>query len=158
MALEIPHSRVADDKQTQNLDRLKPWADGVDEDIAALEAADAALDSRVDALEDYDSYHVIGQPGQPAFENSWVNYDITSYQAASFWKDRNMVHIAGLVKSGSSFTVFTLPSGYRPPFAEFFPAATDTGYGSVVVGADGHVSLISGGTGWASLSPISFRI
>ena len=146
MALEIPHPRVADDKQTQNLDRLKPWADGVDEDIAALEAADAALDSRVDALEDYDSYHVIGQPGQPAFENSWVNYDITSYQAASFWKDRNMVHIAGLVKSGSSFTVFTLPSGYRPPFAEFFPAATDTGYGSVVVGADGHVSLISGGT------------
>lgn len=37
MALEIPHPRVADDKQTQNLDRLKPWADGVDEDIAALQ-------------------------------------------------------------------------------------------------------------------------
>lgn len=39
MALEIPHIRVADDKQTQNLDRLKPWADGVDEDIAALQVA-----------------------------------------------------------------------------------------------------------------------
>lgn len=27
MSLEVPHPRVDDDKQTQNLDRLKPWAD-----------------------------------------------------------------------------------------------------------------------------------
>ena len=39
MALEIPHSRVADDKQTQNLDRLKPWADSTDDAVAGLEAA-----------------------------------------------------------------------------------------------------------------------
>ena len=36
MGLEIPHIRVADDKQTQNLDRLKPWADGVDDTAEGL--------------------------------------------------------------------------------------------------------------------------
>lgn len=39
MALEIPHPRVTDDQQTQNLDRLKPWAEQVDTDVAALQAA-----------------------------------------------------------------------------------------------------------------------
>lgn len=52
MALDIPHPRVADDQQTQNLDRLKPWAEQVDTDVAALETADAALDTRLDTVED----------------------------------------------------------------------------------------------------------
>jgi len=42
MALEIPHIRVADDKQTQNLDRLKPWADGIDDEIDAMPGSFAA--------------------------------------------------------------------------------------------------------------------
>lgn len=42
MALEIPHPRVADDKQTQNLDRLKPWADGIDGEIDAMPGSFAA--------------------------------------------------------------------------------------------------------------------
>ena len=52
MALEIPHIRVADDKQTQNLDRLKPWADGIDDEIDAMPgsfAADSIDPSQVDA-------------------------------------------------------------------------------------------------------------
>jgi hypothetical protein len=43
MALEIPHPRVADDKQTQNLDRLKPWADEVDAFSVDLQAQIEAL-------------------------------------------------------------------------------------------------------------------
>lgn len=177
--LEIPHRIVDDPKQTLNNERLKGWADGINDeatsldarldtaetdinaaevDIASLEAADIALDTRLDALEAYEGYQVIGQPGKPAFQGTWANYDITSYRAASYWKDRNIVYMTGLVKGGAMPSViFYLPSGYRPNLAEFHPVATNTGYGSLVVGADGAVTAISGGTGWFSLSGIVFR-
>lgn len=61
------------------------------------------------------AWHVVGDPGEPAFENSWTNYG--SFGDCAFFKDDNgFVHLQGLVKSGSSgnSTIFTLPEGYRP--------------------------------------------
>lgn len=61
-----------------------------------------------------EAWRVVGASGQPAFENSWTNYDIT-WASARFKKDiTNTVFIEGLVRSGTAATIFTLPAGYRP--------------------------------------------
>ncbi len=62
-----------------------------------------------------DDWHEVGASGEPAFQNSWVNFDSNSASAA-FRKDgEGTVHIKGLVKGGTlSNAVFTLPVGYRP--------------------------------------------
>ena len=62
-----------------------------------------------------DHWHYVGETGEPALANSWVNFD-TNWQAARFIKDAaGVVHIEGLVKSGTiGQVIFTLPVGYRP--------------------------------------------
>ena len=54
MALDIPHIRVSDDQQTQNLGKLKPWADGVEDTADGLATDIAGLDTRITDLEDVD--------------------------------------------------------------------------------------------------------
>ena len=59
--------------------------------------------------------HLIGDTGEPAFENSWVNYDTATYYPAGFWKDaQGWLHFQGLVKNGTAPTICTLPAGFRP--------------------------------------------
>jgi hypothetical protein len=57
--------------------------------------------------------------------NSWVNYDASTYGAASYYKDTNgRVHLRGLLSATTASgggpalgpsTVLTLPVGFRPP-------------------------------------------
>lgn len=103
-----------------------------------------------------ESPHVVGDSGEPAFQNSWVNYDTTAFRGARFWKDpMGLVHIEGLVKSGTvPGTVFSLPAGYRPGVAHVFTSDTNTGHGRVDVAATGNVVAQSGGNGYFSLSTI----
>jgi hypothetical protein len=65
----------------------------------------------------------IGDVGQPAFENDWVNYDAGTsapdfsnpdFRNAGFYKDRGRVYMQGVIKNGTGATFFTLPAGYRP--------------------------------------------
>lgn len=61
-----------------------------------------------------EAWHLIGGGGEPAFQNSWVNYG-GSESVAAFMKDpAGFVHLRGHIKSGTSNTIFTLPAGYRP--------------------------------------------
>jgi hypothetical protein len=71
-------------------------------------------------------WHVVGAPGQPAFENGWKTFGTIIGQApVSFLKDRQgFVHIRGEVEGGTSGCVFTLPEGYRPAQSEGFPTVT----------------------------------
>lgn len=105
-----------------------------------------------------DADNVVAATGQPAFENSWVNFD-TTFQAARFWKDVvGIVYVEGLVKSGAiPTTIFTLPAGYRPDKAHVFSALSNNAVGRVDVGPDGKVVAQVGNTAWISLSGISFR-
>jgi len=58
--------------------------------------------------------HFVGDAGEPAFTNSWVNFTTTDF--AYFYKDRDRVYMGGIIKSGASgASAFTLPVGYRPP-------------------------------------------
>ena len=105
-----------------------------------------------------DATHWVGGPGEPAFQNGWVKYN-TTYNPPGFWKDPwGTVHLSGMLKSGTSGTdMFTLPVGYRPEYAQLYPALSDTGMGRVDVYPDGRVQHISGGTAWFSIDGRTFR-
>lgn len=88
-----------------------------------------------------DTWHTVGSTGEPPFQNSWVNYDTTTYAAAGFRKTPDgRVSVKGLVKTGATSTVvFTLPVGYRPPRTVSFVAQVSGGTCQVMVQSDGSV-------------------
>lgn len=102
--------------------------------------------------------HIVGDSGEPAFQNSWVNFDTSTFRGARFWKDpMGIVHIEGLVKSGTvGTTIFTLPAGYRPGNGLMFPSITNSGVGRVDVAATGNVVHNSGGNTYFSIN-LSFK-
>jgi hypothetical protein len=72
-----------------------------------------------------DGWIVVGDPGAPAFQNSWAS--LAGQFPVAFRRVGNMVFLRGFLNAGTSPSVaFTLPSGYRP--------ATNYGVG-VLVGA-----------------------
>ncbi len=101
-----------------------------------------------------DHWHYVGATGEPAFENSWVNYGITT-QVARFMKDAvGVVHIEGLVKDGTigDVPVFTLPSNYRPGLELTWASMGNNAIGRLVVQADGNVEAMTGNNAWFSLN------
>lgn len=64
----------------------------------------------------HDSRHGVGDVGEPAFQNSWVNENTAVYNGLSFRKyNNNEVKFEGQISGGATSTViFTLPVGYRP--------------------------------------------
>lgn len=105
--------------------------------------------------------HLVGDTGEPAFQNGWVNFDTTAWTAARFWKDpMGVVHLEGLIKSGTvgaGTPVFTLPVGYRPGSGVLFPTVSNAALGRVDVAPTGQVSVAIGNNAYVSLSGISFK-
>ena len=96
----------------------------------------------------------------PTLLNSWVNYG-SGYESASYFKDKcNVVHLAGMVKSGTTTAetvIFTLPEGYRPRASEKFFCVSLNAICVIDVYATGNVAIKAGAnSGWISLSGISF--
>jgi hypothetical protein len=97
----------------------------------------------------------------PTLLNSWINYG-TAYESACYWKDKcNVVHLAGLIKSGTTTAetvIFTLPEGYRPRTSEKFFAVSANAICVIDIYATGNVAIKTGAnSSWLSLSGISFR-
>lgn len=65
---------------------------------------------------EFDKWHYVGSGGgEPAFQNSWENYQSTVWVQARFRKNGNgSVLVQVMLKNGTASHVFTLPSGYRP--------------------------------------------
>lgn len=106
-----------------------------------------------------ENWHEIGSPNEPAFQNGWVNYG-GSFATAAFYKDfLGIVHLKGLVKSGTIAAVaFVLPAGYRPVLYSHFPAASNDAYATLRVDATGGVQLGAPGSNtWFSIDGITFR-
>ncbi|MFQ4136449.1 hypothetical protein PGN35_009020 [Nodosilinea sp. PGN35] len=96
----------------------------------------------------------------PTLQNGWVRYDNT-FNPPGYFKDSvGIVHLRGLVRSGTiGAVIFTLPSGYRPQFQELFSASTSpNSYARVDVTAAGAVVATTGNNGWLSLDGITFRV
>jgi hypothetical protein len=109
-----------------------------------------------------ESFHIVGGSGEPAFQNSWVNYDIAR-TPAQFYKDRKRVFMRGLITGPAlNQTIFTLPPGYRPSGGNVvgnninLPIATNSGIGILSVLGTGDVQLQSGSLTWADLAGVSF--
>jgi hypothetical protein len=107
-----------------------------------------------------DSWHVVGQAGEPVFENSWVWFG-GLHATPGFRKfPDGKVKLRGMIKGGAVGTrAFTLPAGYRPPATVL--CAVETGEtsqnGRIDVLADGSVNVVLGvSSGWFSLNTIEF--
>ena len=61
-----------------------------------------------------EDWHYVGDAGEPAFENGWVNGGVTDL--AFRIREAGIVDIAGTVDGSSATltTMFTVPEGYRP--------------------------------------------
>lgn len=104
------------------------------------------------------TWHNVGDVGEPAFQNSWANYDTANYSRARFTKGvQDLVYLTGLIKSGTvPAVIFTLPTGYRPTRAQHFSIAANGAFGYARVDANGDVVAAGGSNTWFDLSGIVF--
>jgi hypothetical protein len=98
----------------------------------------------------------------PLFQSGWLDYDAgATFNPARYRKDAyGRVHLKGLVKSGTNFTIFILPVGYRPQArVAFFVSGWQAGHviGRIDVLTTGEVYWVAGGTVYMSLDGITFK-
>lgn len=92
----------------------------------------------------------------PTFLNSWVDFG-SPYDTAGYYKDEfGVVHLKGMVKSGTAATVFTLPAGYRPGGTRRWASVYNGAFGYVQVDASGNVTS-SGSGGAIPLDVVQFK-
>jgi hypothetical protein len=107
-----------------------------------------------------ENYHEVGAPGEPAFQNSWVNEAPGSESTGAFFKDPfGVVHLKGILSGGAaSTTILTLPAGYRPTKSVCFDTNRNSAVAYVCVFATGAVQQLGGGsTGFLLLDGLTFR-
>jgi hypothetical protein len=95
----------------------------------------------------------------PSLLNAWVNY-ASGYNPAGYFLDKSgIVHLRGLVRSGTvGAAIFTLPAGYRPPFRELHMVMSNGAVARCDVLVDGSVTAVTGSNAWFSLDGITFRV
>jgi hypothetical protein len=137
-----------------------PWGEIDATDALVLGAKSGGLIRAQSYISGPDSWHNVGDSGEPAFENGWVNYG-SQYNGARFMKDAiGFVHLGGLVKDGTvDAPIFTLPSGYRPGARQIHVTVNDSDEEGhrIDVDTDGTVTPAGSiSTGWTSLENITF--
>jgi hypothetical protein len=107
-----------------------------------------------------EGWHEVGGPGQPAFQNGWVNDGTAGLETAGFCLELPwVVRLKGRVKGGVvTSPIFTLPATHRPPTTSDHPVVSNFAFGRVTIASNGNVILGVGSNTWASLSGITFRI
>jgi hypothetical protein len=105
-------------------------------------ANSATTAGTANALSPLEAVHLVGNPGEPPFENGSSNLpgeSGISFNPVGFYKDHEgIVHLQGIAKVGTSTTlasIFTLPPGFRP------------GAGKLILlePIDKRITLIAGG-------------
>ena len=108
--------------------------------------------------------HVIGNTGEPAFNNGWTHYGSPYSKAAYYKTPDGWVRLFGVIAGGTvGSPAFELPPGYRPdssalpgPFAVFSGSANSIGRVDVTSG--GVVTPISPSSNTSvSLEGITFK-
>lgn len=100
----------------------------------------------------------------PTLTNSWVQ--VSSYDAPGFYKDTNgVVSLYGAIKDGtttSGTSLFTLPTGFRPPagsilrYGVYNIGGSGVGLGTIEIDEAGTVTITGGGNTLLSLSGVCF--
>jgi len=106
-----------------------------------------------------DKWHYVGAAGEPAFENSWVNY-AGGFNNAAFRKLLNGdVQVRGLVKLGTMIAnIFTFPVNYRPINSYIVIGVSYLTWADLRVVNTGGVIANTGSNGYISLENIRFNI
>lgn len=109
-------------------------------------------------LPDIEDPHLVGGTNEIPFAGTWTNFGGTN-ESAQYWKDyTGIVHLGGIVKSGTiGTTIFTLPAGYRPKEAKIYGVSSNNLFGVCTVNPDGTVVATAGSATYFSLSGITFR-
>lgn len=79
---------------------------------------------------------------QPELLNGWVNFGAGEANAAYFKDSCGVVHIKGLVKSGTltpGTPIFILPAGYFPTETHIFSQSNAGAFGAIAVAGNGNV-------------------
>ncbi len=107
-----------------------------------------------------DTWHLVGAPGEPAFQNGWGN--VGGETTVAFKKDPfGNVVLRGTVGGGTQgTTVFTLPVGYRPGFGRDRNTSINnqgtSAWGQVNVQTDGTVLAWADTNQYISLDQVEF--
>jgi hypothetical protein len=93
-----------------------------------------------------------------SFSGSWVNYGGAT-RAAAYWKDdHGVVHLQGVIKSGTINTAaFTLPVGFRPSGTAYFSCPANNAFGALNITSAGVVTPAAGSTTWFALDGVTFE-
>lgn len=110
-------------------------------------------------LPEAEEWHLIGDPGEPAFEPNWSNFSESEFEPipARFRKDElGDVVIEGFVGSpggpGGGRVVFVLPPGYRPAGLCCFPEVSNSESFRLDILGDGSVRFVSSAIGFVTLN------
>jgi hypothetical protein len=119
-----------------------------------------------------EGWHVVGAPGEPAFEPGWESRPIPVDPNVAYYRDHEgIVHLRGVATGGGSGAIFRLPPGFRPTRGKIlsFPVECSGSGGSCNIVNLGGVAiagsglptegqlLIAPGTTELVLDPITFR-
>jgi len=94
----------------------------------------------------------------PTFANGWVNYS-AGFNTAKYYKDNfGIVHLEGMVKSGTIATnIFAMPAGYRPLASAYYGCTSGGAFGTIKVDVAGGVVLAAGSNNYCCLEGITFK-
>lgn len=99
-----------------------------------------------------EAWHYIGDPGEPAFQNSWDNLSAIAgagYDLGSYRKYDGRVYLGGYYYGGTmGTTIFTLPVGYRPSKKTTIPCfigdfAPNQAFGVLTIQTTGAIAATS---------------
>ncbi len=107
-----------------------------------------------------EAVHLVGNPGEPSFENGGSNAGLEGLGGAhlnpvGFWKDHEgVVHLQGIAKVGKNgngiVPYFTLPAGFRPAAGAIIIQAPAGENAAAIIG--GTNTVLSSGGGSIDLS------
>ncbi len=104
-------------------------------------------------------WHTVGDTGEPAFLNSWVNFGGSNQPAQFRVSSSGIVYMRGLVKNGTINTpMFTLPALYRPPFPVRVIIQSNGTWAFGYVDVDGSVYCSAGSNGSVDITPLTYFV
>lgn len=95
-----------------------------------------------------------------SLQGGWVAYNTTFYNSAQYTKTSdNVVHLRGLIKSGSTTydsTIATLPAGFRPKSRMILTTVSNHDYSRLDILPSGTIEFMGTSNAWHSFEGISF--
>lgn len=132
------------------------------EEIEAPSTAETASENATRGKSDSKASISYGGSNETAWEpatllNGWVDHSVPSFGVARYAKALGVVHIRGVVSSGTVGTVLTLPVGMRPDGVLVKSSVQNGSFVRINIETTGNVDVEGGLNTWVSID-MSFRV